>query len=283
MLFQSVKNNLRAVFRDPTTLIALLIAVIMQYMHGFRYEYMNQYDVDTSAFATRMFDYAMNVMMNSIAKPVYQIAFPFLGIVIAINLFKEKRTQVWDITMSSRLSFGTFYLGKVISYYLIGLVMCVVLGLSFEISFAMTHEISAWDVNWKQILLGQIVWMLTIYTSCLPIPIAVGVFAASLFGVSAASAVANLSYYYFPQIIWVYKQTAFARYVHVIPQKFWIFLKYWVIHPQDWYEITIGDPEWFGYSSSLVETLISYAALIGISIALLTAAYFLLKRRFLKA
>ncbi len=287
MLSFCIKNNVRTILRDPTTALAALIACIMQYMYGFNYSYLNQYDVDSSAFATPHFNYVMNVMLNAVATPVGTIAFVFLGIVIAVNLFKEKRTQTWDVTVTTQLSFSVFFCAKLISYYLIGLVMSAVLGLSFEICFFLKEGIffRPLDLDPWRVLLSQMLWMFALYTSCLPVPIAVGVFFASLFGHPVMSVVGNCTYYYLPYLLPSSFLSGPADYIQVIPMKFWIFFKYCVIHPYDWYRVTIG-ASWLaelGVYSTFSETLISYVSLIGISAVLLAASYFLLKRHYDKA
>ena len=88
MLKSNVKLNLKTILRDPTTLLAVLIAVIMQFMYGLNdYSQAYLFDIYTNPGVTSEFNGVMNEMMNMFAKPVAQIAFPFLGVIIAVNLF----------------------------------------------------------------------------------------------------------------------------------------------------------------------------------------------------
>ena len=117
MLWSSIKNNLKTILRDPTTALAALVAIIMQFMYGLNvYDFVNQLDVHYTEKVTRTYDYIMNVMMDVIAKPVFQIAFPFLGVIIAVNLFKEKRSNAYDIMSAGQLSFRQFFFSKINSF-----------------------------------------------------------------------------------------------------------------------------------------------------------------------
>lgn len=285
MLLSNMKMTLKTILRDSTTAFAVLIAVIMNFMYGLGdYARVDQLDVHSAPGVTQTFNYAMNVMLEIFSKPVSEIAFPFLGVIIAVNLFKELRSNTYDIMEVGQTSFGRFYFGKVISYYLVGLVMSLALGLSFEILYLIVYHPFHWELNWLGMLASQLAWMLALYTSCLLIPIALGVFAASVTGVSVAASIVNCAYYYLPMMTPIRKYN-FYNYIHVTPMKLLIFMKYWIVEPDDWYKVRYGDDfaASFGFDSSLKDALISYFSMILLAAVLLTASYFLLKRRYEKA
>ena len=291
MLWASIKNNLKTIFRDPTTALAALVAIIMQFMYGLNvYEFVNQLDVHYTAKVTRAYDYIMNVMMDVIAKPVFQIAFPFLGVIIAVNLFKEKRNSAYDIISSGQLSFRQFFLSKIITYYLLGLGMSLFLGLGFEVAYIVAYDPFQLDLEWGLILGAQLAWMAALYTSCLLVPVALGVFAAAVSGFAAAAPIVNCAYYYLPYMLpkQMYLLTKFHDFVHVVPLKLGIFMKYWPVELENWHEVMYGfiatkESSWgvdLDCSSTFVEAIFSYASMIVISTVLFAASYFLLKRRY---
>ena len=284
MLKSNVQLNLKTILRDPTTLLAVLIAVIMQFMYGLNdYSQAYLFDIYTNPGVTSEFNGVMNEMMNMFAKPVAQIAFPFLGVIIAVNLFKEMRSNAYDIMSVGQITFRQFYCGKLIAYYAIGLVMCMILGFGSEILYWIKERPFHLEVDWIDILVSQIAWMFALYTSCLLIPIAIGVFAASFSGVSVTAPILNCAYYYLPMMTPITKLGIFD-YIHVIPEKLFIFMKYFVVHPDDWYHVQIGNDLSLrlGVESSFKDALLSYVSVIMIAVLLLSASYFLLKRRYEK-
>ena len=86
MLLSNMKMTLKTILRDSTTAFAALIAVIMNFMYGLGdYARVDQLDVHSAPGVTQTFNYAMNVMLEMFSKPVSEIAFPFLGVIIAVN------------------------------------------------------------------------------------------------------------------------------------------------------------------------------------------------------
>ena len=285
MLKSDIKINLKTILRDPTTILAALIAVIMQFMYSLNhYGQAYLFDIHTAPEVTTEFNQVMNEIMDMFAKPVAQISFPFLGVIIAMNLFKEMRDHTYDIMSVGQISFRRFYFGKLISYYLVGLVMSISLGIGFEIYYMIVAKPFQFELNWFAVLGAQIAWMFVLYTSCLLIPIAIGVFAVAVSGVSVTAPIINCAYYYLPVMTPIEKLQVYS-YIHVIPDKLFMFMKYWVVHPNDWYQVQIGNAfaVQLGLTSSFKEALISYVSIILIAMLLLMTSYFLLKRRYEKA
>lgn len=293
MLWSSVKNNLKTILRDPTTALAALVSIIMQFMYGLNVdEFVTSFDIHYAENATRNYNYAMNVMMDIIAKPVFQIAFPFLGVIVAVNIFKEKRSNVYDIIMAEQLSFRQFFLSKLIAYYILGLGMSMVLGLGFEFVYIITNNPFWMGLEWFLILAAQLAWMFALYSSCLLIPIALGVFAASVSGVSVLAPIMNCAYYYLPHMLpsRMYSSTKIYDYLHVVPMKLRIFMKYWPVQLEDWSKVTygmaatdeLGKALYSSFTSTFQDAAASYFAMIALAVVLLTASYFLLKRRYEK-
>ncbi len=288
MLLVSVKKNLKTILRDPITLLGIVIALIMYFMNGLnRYDYVNQIDVDGKA--SRIFDYAINLMLDAVGKPVFHLAFPFLGIIIAADLFRDRRTQSYDILTTGQFSFWKYYAAKLVSYYLVGLIMCLIITVSYEGLFTLKyHEAMAkWSSEgglvWSQVISAQLVWMLSIYSSCLWLPIAFAVFGSALVGIPAVGVIVNCLYYYVPWMLPFYQYSVLHTYTHVIPMKMWVFLKYWVLYPYDWHTARMGSYFVLDYSATFAEAGISYLSQLAITIVLLTASVPLLKRRLARA
>ena len=99
MLKQSIKNNILSIIRDPTTLLAVLATIIMRFMQGFdMYRDSSGNFVDTELFLSEnALSYALNSYVGFAISTLQREVFPFLGIIIAINIFKDVRTNMFDI------------------------------------------------------------------------------------------------------------------------------------------------------------------------------------------
>ena len=282
MLRSSIKNNIKTILRDPTTVLALIAAVLMMYLYGLNVQ-INELDVDPLGYGA--YDFVANKLMGAILRPVGYLAYPFVAIVVAVNIFKDKRTDMRDVAFSSQLSYNTYFFGKLLSYYLVGLGMCLVITLSYDILFCFRfHPLQA-DVDWGRMLLMLLTCRLTAYLFCLPLPIGFALFLTGLTGVPATGVIFNCAYNYLGAMFFWFDSSWVAFYAYRIPVKLEIYLKYWVLHIGEPLSTLIGNPNSAlvaDYHSSFSQALTSVCALFVISAALISASYLLLKRRFAK-
>ena len=288
MLRLSVKNNLKTIFRDPTTVLALLFALIMNFMYGFDfYHDYNMQTVDTALYLSESAEaYMINTVMNITYIPLERILFPFISVVIAVNLYKDRRMSLYDILRSSRLSFRQYYLSKIISYIITGFLLCFCLTAVYEVIYIFVQVPENPNFEWSTVIITQIVAMSAFYTSVLLIPCAWCVFLCALSGLTETGILMGCIYYYLPLMIASQKFTFWENYIHICPMKLVLYLQGWMSIPDGkWLTEQIGDSESLGiYSlfSDFSQGLTAYLIQILIYTALFTAAYFLLKRRFQK-
>ena len=283
MLRSSVKSNIKTVLRDPTTVLALIAAVIMMYLYGLNVQ-INELDVDPLGFGP--YDFVANKLMGAVLRPVGYLAYPFIAIVIAVNIFKDKRTDMLDVAFSSQLSYRVYFFGKLIAYYAVALGMCLLVTLSYDILFCLRFQPHRADVDWGRMLLMLLVCRLVAYLFCLPLPIAFALFFSGVTGVSATGVIFNCAYRYLGSVFYWFDYSWIAFYAYRIPIKLEIYLKYWVLHIGEPLSTVIGDPKSAlvaDLHSSFSQALTSVLALCVLSTAMIAASYFLLKRRFGKA
>lgn len=284
MLKTSVKNHFKTIIRDPVTVIAFLAGLIMMYIDGVKgYYAVDQLDMDLLGFGD--YDYVMNLVIDSIDKPITEIGFPFLAIVIAAHIFKDRRTEMSDILLASKIPFRTYYWSRIISYYLVGLAMCLCMTVSFELAYVLINSPLPFEVDWIWILISHIVMQIVLYIACLPIPIAFAVFLSSLTGKTWIGVVFNCVYGFLPWTFSWYFSSRFYLYAHVTPLKLIVYLKYWCLHlddPFDSHIMDIDNPLFGPYMSNFDQALHSFVCLALLSAVFLTFSYVLLKRRFQK-
>ena len=201
MKFQaSVKNNLKSILRDPTTVLALLFAVIMNFMYGFDlYHDYNMQPVDTNLYLSESAEaYMINTVMNITYLPLERILFPFISVVIAVNLYKERRMTVYDVLKSSQISFRQFYISKIISYIIVSFLLCFCLSITYEVIYILVQVPQNPSFEWYTVIITQIVAMSFFYTSCLLIPCAWCVFLSALTGIVETGILMGCVYFYLP-------------------------------------------------------------------------------------
>ena len=86
MLRLSIKNNIKTIIRDPSTLLAILAALIMEIMYGINIQYGDVYGNiwGKDLYLTEVaFERILNTMMNLVGNPLSNIVFVFMGVVVA--------------------------------------------------------------------------------------------------------------------------------------------------------------------------------------------------------
>ena len=126
ILMCSIQNQLKSIIRSPTILLAVLASLIYRFSMGFDHYFdASGNNIDTELFLSEdAMPHALNSMMNFVSFPIERLLFPFIAVVIAVDLFKERNHHMLDIVSISRLSFGKYYVSKLISYWAVSIVFC---------------------------------------------------------------------------------------------------------------------------------------------------------------
>ena len=288
MLFTSVKNNLKSILRDPTTLLAFLAAFILCFMDGFdRYVGPDGSFIDTELylFESTADDYARQTFAGFVSEPIHEMLFPFIAIVIAVNLCKDKRTETYDIISASQLSFRQYFFSKLISYYILSLGICLLMTVSYEICYIIIQIPPDPAFEWWRPLVTQAVAMIVLYSSVMFIPIAFSMFLFALTGNHIFGIVFNCVYRYIPSMFLGFGFTKWAHYVHTIPTSLRLYLQWWLELSSAsrfalQHRLFTSGIEPYVYYTSFLDALIAYGTQIVIATMLFTASYFLLKKRF---
>lgn len=290
MLRLSIKNNIKTIIRDPSTLLAILAALIMEFMYGINIQYGDVYGNmwGKELYLTEdAFERILNTMMNLVGNPLSNIVFVFMGVVIALNLFKDIRLQMYDVMISSGLSFMKYYLSKIISYYLLALGLSFGLTMIHEILFVIFCLPSNPNFNMGTVVVANFVAMLVLYTSALLHTFSYAVFLVALTGIPFVGLLFNAVYTYIPSMISALGfGSSYYWYIHVTPSVMFYYLKYWSMYPVEQRfqpHLLAGTSVTNYFWADIYQVLISYGSLIAISLILLTISYFLLKRRLKKA
>ena len=290
MLKSSIKNNLKNVLRDPTTLLAVLAALILEFMYGINLEYGDMYGNiwGKELYLTEdAFERVLNTMMNLVANPIANIVFVFMGVVLAINLFKDVRLQTYDIVAASGMNFRKYYLSKIISYYILALMIAFGLTMLHEILFVIFCLPANPNFEIGKVLIANFVMMIALYTSALWHSFTYALFLSALTGIPLFGVLFNAVYSYFPYMFsFMGFGTAYYWYFHTTPMVMLLYFKYWVTYPsKEWFSKHLmgGNFVTNGFWADIYEVGISYGLIILSSFILITLSYFLLKRRFARS
>ena len=286
MIKTSVKNNIKSIIRDPTVILAFLAAIILRFIGGV-YSYV---DGDWNAIDREIYlsadalSYMLNTMVGNVLETISKILFPFIGIVIALDIFKDKRTDTYDLIKISGSSFRKYYCAKLISYYIISVLICAAVTALFLGVYAVLYIPPNAEIDWGTVFLAQAITVLVSYTGCLLIPIALAVFLCALTGSPVVGIVVNCVYSFIQYMFIGFSFTDFAHYVYVYPMSLYLYLKDWPLYPPEQrfsfdFQPSYGMDD-YTFHTSFPEALFSHGLQIVIATVLLTSAYFLLKRRF---
>ena len=286
MLRYSIKNNILSILRDPSTAFSIIASIIICYIDGFDFYTSNGTFVDSELYlSNKALGWALSSAMGLVVKPIRKMLFPFIGIVIAANLYKDKKTGSFDLISAGQITFVQYYTAKIISFYVLSVVLCSVLTVSYTAIYSILRVPSNANFEWDKVMISQMLAMIVSYTSVVWIPIAWGTFFSALTGVPAVGAVFNCVYQYFPYVLAGFYRgyTFYHHYIHVYPYTLHLYLKDWMLYPVG-QKLTYQDKDIYGPESlrmftSFKDAMIAYLIQIGISFVLLTISYFLLKRR----
>jgi|GEM_PF-3042527 len=268
-MLKDIKTNLKTTIRDPVTILAVLITIV--YFLSIYYPFtgfMGEHEEIKAIFLRENAHlFAGVAVMNFIFAPIRDIAFIFMGVVIAGNIFKDRRNNMFDIVRARNVSFLRYYLSKLISYYIMAVGLCITISIFWCVVYFIFYmppnpNFDVWLFFlkfFKNILLG--------YSSCLLKTIALPVFLSALTGVPTIGAVFNAIYYY----LWKFfgdVETYYYRFVHTDPIEIQRYANK-LIQPEPSILVPFAS-----------DANIALLWQVGISATMLVISYFLLKRRF---
>ena len=290
MLKTSIKNNVRSLLRNPTMALAILAAFILCFMNGFDwYTGPDGNFIDSQIYLDESLadSYGRQTFLGFVTVPFRTMTVPFMGIVIALDFFKDKRLGMLDLIMTSQISFLRYYISKILSYYIVAISVSFIITVLYGTSYVIASVPPNPLFEWSRVLITEAVAMIVLYSSVLWIPIAWSIFFFALTGNHVSGIIFNCVYRYIPGVFYGFSFSIWAHYVHAIPTSLHLYLQGWIAMSDDerfalvHKLFTSGLGEYIYYTSFL-DALISYFVQILIATVLLTSSYFLLKRRFQK-
>lgn len=283
MLKTSIKNNLKTILRDPTTILAILAAVIMQFIDGFDwYTGPDGSYVDTELYLSERtaVPYILQTARGWVVKPIRTLLFPFIGVIIAVNLFKDRKTGMFDVISAGQIKFRQYFLSKILSYYIISVSLCTVLTVVYAALYIIIQVPQEPLFEWYQVFITQAVAMLVSYTSCLWVPIAWVMFWSILTGIPAVGAIFSAVYRYIPLLFTSFSFSFWESFVHLYPTTLSMYLQSWIRFPfLEFMERKYSGIEPYWSYTSFPDAVLCYGIQIGIATTLFAVSYFIWKGR----
>ena len=100
-MIKDIKTNIKTILRDPITILALLITIVLFLSTAQISVFMGDIE-DVRAIYLRedATHSAGNLVMNIVLAPISYLASVFMGVIIAANLFRDRRNNMFDIISS---------------------------------------------------------------------------------------------------------------------------------------------------------------------------------------
>ena len=270
MLGIQIRTNIKTIIRDPTTLLALFAAFIV-----FMTSYLPVYvDPDETVFTGELAWQNIVVAAANITELHIKTVLPtFSGVIVAVNLFRDKKNGTFDIIAAGQTKYVTYYLGKLISYYIIIAAVCF--------SFTVLHNVYYLifmipkDPNFSliKVYLFELAAIMIYYSSTLFVPLAWAVFLSSVTGVGAVGAVFGAAYSYIGYLVPNMYDTFLGYYIHSIPAMLTFNVRRMGMNGET--GLSVYSPEQMTRMG-----IAAYASQIVIAAVLFFASYFILKRRY---
>ena len=264
----NIKNNLRIILRDPTSLLSLLATIIMYFISGI------EVVIHDNGSEVYYSDMAMELVLKNVTNFVSQaisVSFVFIGVIVAVDIFREKRNMVNDLCSIGQIPFFNYFISKIFTYYILGFLFCIGVVFIREILYIIIYIPENSNIDWNIIVVSQIFSILVMYTSYLWTPISVAVFVSSLTGLPVIAAIVNCAFQYIPSMFHLNMTSIYRVFFDTIPMKLWTYLAYRFLPLDTLRSIQIVE------NISLSEASFEYVIRILFSIVLLIISYFLLK------
>ena len=270
-MIKDIRTNIKTILRDPVTILALLITIVLFLSTAQLSVFMGDIESVRAIYLREdATHFAGNLVMNIVSAPITYLATVFMGVIIAANLFKDRRNNAFDIIRSRNVSFLRYYLSKLISFYIIAVVFCALTSIFwcavnfiFYIPSNPNFDIGLFFLKFlKNILLS--------YSSCLLQILGWPIFLSALTGVPAVGAVFNAIYFY----LWKFfggPETYYYRFIHANPLEMQAYMNK-LVQPEPSILVPFAS-----------DANIALLWQVGMGIVLLVSSYFLLKWRFKEA
>ena len=264
-MIKDIKTNLKTIIRDPVTLLALFITIALFLSTSqltIWMDYTPDMFLDENATG-----FAGVLVMNIVFSPIRYLAFIFMGVIVAANIFKDRRNTVFDIIRARNVSFLRYYLSKLFSFYIIAVVFCASISILWCTAYFIlwmppepNFDVGLFFLKFfKNMLLG--------YSSMLLKVIGFPIFLSALTGVPAVGAIFN-AVYYFLRLVLGDPESYMNMFVHTDPGA------------MQRYANKLVQPEPSILVPFASDANIALLWQVGISATMLVISYFLLKRRF---
>lgn len=272
------KATLKSIFRSPLVLLTFGATLIMTYALYDKFSYVfDGYSYDLPTLRQQLGNQI--TMIGNMLFP------PFAGIMISAHILSERQNGFGDLLVSSHKSLLSIYLSKLCAVGTVTLVAGLL--------FAGGNIVNFWCVYYPENYIPDGVFLpigkiLAVYagTAAAFIPfmllcyIAMPTFVCAITNIPAAGAVWNVGFYLAGSVY-----TAFASTDFFLPPDSVTRYRFsfdYIENPQFMADMQAGlIKDSIGrYSVTLPEALTAYIGWIVFSLALLTAAYFILKKRY---
>lgn len=277
MFFANYKATLKSIFRSPVTLLAFGATVILA---------ISVYDLGAfpiDGVQTNMKILRENIWLH-IRTTCCNLFPPFVGMMISANLLLEMQNGVGDLLVSSRKSILSIYLSKLFAVGTVTLVARMVVFSTVLLWFWLLHYPEIYVPNGTVLPFGKVLIHYTINEIVYMPLMLIGYTAMPVFVVAAteiptSGAVWNVGYY-LVSVLW----GAFASSVFYLPpfsMDGYIAAFNYIDTPQYMADYLAGVlPDQTIFVPPFSHALTAYIGWIVFSVALLTAAYFILKKRY---
>lgn len=189
MFYLSYKTTLKNIVRSPAAVLGLVGGIIFMIVNGIS----SVGSIDMLASESRRLSAYAQAISNNIGRATTTFLPAFIGIIIACDLYEEKKNGVCDLIFGGRMRFCTFYVSKILSYATVAFLGCAVFTGFATISLASLGDLKLGVGAWH-IVKMYAVRIFYCYTGGIISYLAVSVFFAALLGKGAFAAVFCILY-----------------------------------------------------------------------------------------
>ncbi len=275
MFYLNYKTTLKNIVRSPAAVLGLVGGIIFMIVNGV--SSVGSIDMLTSE-SMRLSAYAQAISGN-IERATTTFLPAFIGIIIACDMYEEKKNGVCDLLFGGRMGFCIFYVSKILAYATVALLGCAVFTGCATVSLASLGNLELGVSAWH-IVKMYAVRIFYCYTGGIISYLAVAVFFAAAFGRGAFAAVFCILYehiYYVAMSFFMAGGftggttlgSVLQDYVLHEPYKISFYVYFW-------------GTEQTTAMSNRAQALTALGAQVAVGLTLLIAAGFILKKRLKK-
>lgn len=260
VLLRCTKNNAKTILNSPVVWITLFVAVL--FMFGRKTSEIGNSDM-------------LNLLLNCSLFPLFEIVPLTIGVVVGIDVLRERKNKSCDIQTVSGKHYCSRYLAKLLTYVLLSVVLSLAVSYS---AFLVIWFGFGRNTNFPDYTVAEVVYLLFVRVISYTLPVVLQyitlvVTVCLIFKNSALGICSSVIYCFFTLIMpgQLY-HTFFRDYFYWIPDNIYYFFTHWHIKVDS---INIL-PEYV--TGPLTKPVIlSYALIFGVCCTLLVLDYFLYK------